>query len=665
MAGDGPSAGATTRTRRVGASRVVPALDGLRALAVIAVMLYHFGVGGARGGFLGVDVFFVLSGYLITGQLMTRWVATGPDGIRLRSFWAARARRLLPGLGALLLGTTFVMLLVDRVQLSEFRGDLIAALGYVSNWWYVFHHTSYFVASGRPPVLQHLWSLAVEEQFYLVWPLVVAGLVLACRDYPSRRRAVLAVAIGGAVASTLVMLVGSLRSGAPLTADPSRWYFGSDSHVMGLCTGAALAAWRHGDGLGSARRVDRASAGLPATMAGVGALALVLVCCARADEFAPWLYRGGFFVVGLLTAVVIAVAGQRGLLARLLSIPLLRDIGRRSYALYLWHWPVACFTRPGVDLPIGQHGALLLRLGLTGLLAEISYQWVERPVRVHGWQAYWAWMRSLRLGRVTVPTALAATVGAMSIGLVLPASAAPTEATYRGGGTVYVAGPHGHGVVAEHPGSTGGSGAHLTAPSGGVKTPTEPTGTAPAGPTKGGAQTGDGRGSSRTPPIPHTVADLKRDDLVVYGDSVPLGAIGDLVQRFRSVSNHAVEGVQSWTLLPELEQAGRAGLLNGDIVVLHTGDNGIVSRSQLDDTLAALSKAMRVIVAIPYVPRPWQADNAATIQSVAGHYPNVRLMNWSGAARAQPDYLWSDGVHLTPTGESAYTALVTATAIEH
>ena len=700
--------GAPPRRRRL-PRRGLPALDGIRALAVLSVMLYHFGVGGMRGGFLGVDVFFVLSGYLITGQLTTRWVLG--DQVALGSFWMARARRLLPGLGALLLGTTTAVLILDRSQIALFRGDVTAAATYSSNWWYIFHQRSYFVAAGRPPLLEHLWSLAVEEQFYLVWPLIVACVVLLCKGPEKRLRVLIAIALSIALASSLVMGFGSALSGAPEAGDPSRWYFGSDSHVMGLLIGASLALWRRGDGLGAGGRAVRmAPATVRDTVIGASALLLLLDALSQTDQFSVWLYRWGFLAVSLLAAVVIAVATRSGPLAAVLSRPILRLIGNRSYALYLWHWPVACFTRPGVDVPLSEGEALVVRLGLTFLLAEASYRWIERPVRQRGWRTFWRSVASSRIGSVRAPTIITVFVTVLVTGVMMPATASPAGANLAAGGTVYVSRPGQPGSLRISSSDVRGGSGHRGQPKHTQRTtsragatramaapsymqrpsPSDP-GSATRGqrhrtPTHGTGHHGTHhqrtphhgthhhsthhRGGTRlgAPPRvptrpPRRIPALRHYNLAVYGDSVPLGAIPDLAAEFRSVTNDAVVGVQAYTLLPELTADASSGILDSDIVLIHTGDNGIISRSELDAALHALSGATRVILAVPYVPREWEADNLSTVASVVGSYPNVRLLPWDTVARSHPEYLWSDSVHLTPTGEHAYAKLVASTAI--
>jgi peptidoglycan/LPS O-acetylase OafA/YrhL len=268
-----------------------PALDGLRALAVIAVFAYHAELGWARAGFLGVDVFFVLSGYLITALLLAERRREGR--IDLRRFWARRARRLLPAVVVLLAAVAVAVPLLAPDQAARIRADLVAALAYVSNWWLIVGEQSYFEAAGRPPLLQHLWSLAVEEQFYLLWPPVLA---LAVRRRSSRRlvKPLLAAAVASAVVMALLFQPYS---------DPSRVYYGTDTRAVALLLGAALAAattrWQLVDRVSRPGRLMLEAAGL----AGVAGLAWAI---ANVNEFDPRLYRGGFLAVALLAAGVVA-----------------------------------------------------------------------------------------------------------------------------------------------------------------------------------------------------------------------------------------------------------------------------------------------------------------------------------------------------------------------
>ena len=357
-------------------------LDGLRALAVIAVVLYHAGVDFVPAGFLGVEIFFVISGYLITSLLLSEHAAT--SAVSLRRFWMRRARRLLPALFLLVavVLTYFAIFLPGEV--ATVRGDALAAVAYVSNWAFILRDTPYFEQVGRPSPLLHLWSLAIEEQFYVIWPPLFVGLMAL------RGRALLFAAIvAGIVGSSVLMAVLY----EPF-ADVSRVYYGTDTRAAGLLFGAALAVvWRAGalpaprgrvvawlfyaSGLARLLRVSLDIAGL-AALAG---LAYIVVTF---NSFQPALYLGGFALVSALTVIVIAAAvAPGGRLGRVLGVAPLRAIGLRSYSIYLWHWPIFIVTRPGIDVHLGEIELLAVRLALTLLLAEISYRFVEMPIR-HG-----------------------------------------------------------------------------------------------------------------------------------------------------------------------------------------------------------------------------------------------------------------------------------------
>ncbi len=637
------------------------ALDGIRALAVVAVLLYHFDVPHSSGGFLGVDLFFVLSGYLITSQLMTRWV-DGPaiTGRSFGTFWAARARRLFPPLVALLAGTSLTVAIADRAQLSVYRGDAAAAAGYVSNWWYIFHQRSYFVASGRPPMLQHLWSLAVEEQFYLVWPVVILLVVILARARRARHGALLAVAVGLMIAGALEMGLGSALAHVPQAGDPSRWYFGTDSHAVGLLAGAAVAIRRGGDGLGGRTISPMPIAGRRTTWVGFAALAAIMVMLSQTAEFSTWLYRYGFLVFSLLAAALIVAAVQRGPLEAMLGNPVLTAIGRRSYSMYLWHWPVACMTRPGLDIPWPAWQVFLLRVGLTLALTEASYRLIETPIRRHGWRAVWHRLTAWRLGSFNAPTLMGAALLAIVVAISLPAGVRTAHQESYAGGVTYVRCPDGQ----RRPPAGAPKGARCVGEPKKPAEPARPKHDAP-GATKRSSSAAPSP-TTDTQPLPSQPAgmrSLRSDDLVVYGDSVPLGAIPQLTRAFATVANHAVEGEQAWDLLPKMIRDADAGALRDKIVLLHTGDNGLIPAAELDRALTAAHGAKRVIVVTPHTPKQWEGPNVETVRDVVSRHDGVALLDWNDAVKDGSDWLWDDGIHLTPRGRVAYTRLVARAAL--
>ncbi|HEY4016144.1 MAG TPA: acyltransferase family protein [Polyangiaceae bacterium] len=354
---------------RVARIRHLAGVDGLRAIAVLAVIAFHAQVFRLDGGFLGVEVFFVISGYLITTLLLAEYAKTGT--VALGAFWLRRVRRLLPALLALWLAVVALSTTVATDAFLDTKKDLPGAVFFVSNWWQILGHHSYLMAVDRPPLLRHLWSLAIEEQFYFVWPIAFAYL-----GHRLRGSWLAAVAVALAFASCAWM--AGLYDPAK---DVSDIYYRTDTRVSGLLVGMALAAvWSPS----LAVSVSAGSRGqsLAIEAAGwVGCLALGSAFL-RCNDAGPLVYRGGFLAVDAATAAVIAAVTLRsGLLARMMGFEPLAWIGRRSYSLYLWHWPIFAVTRPEVDVPWTGARVVLLRLGLTLVASELSYRFVEMPAR--------------------------------------------------------------------------------------------------------------------------------------------------------------------------------------------------------------------------------------------------------------------------------------------
>ncbi|HMG25611.1 MAG TPA: acyltransferase family protein [Acidimicrobiia bacterium] len=392
----------STASRHEARLAYMPALDGVRALAVGAVLLYHGDVSWAQGGYLGVDAFFVLSGFLITSLLVAEWRNEGR--IALSAFWARRARRLLPALFLVLaLVAVYGAVIAAPVELDQLRRDGLSALGYVANWGQIFSHQSYFESFAAPSPLRHTWSLAIEEQFYLVWPLLVVG-VLRRRRRSFRSLTVITGALLAASATWMFVLY---QPGA----DPTRVYYGTDTRAQSLLMGALLA-------LVLARR--RRPMGAAATSvlhsgAVVAALALGWIWTHTSEE-AGWLYRGGFTLCAVLVAIVIASVTRPmpGLLGALLSFRAVRWVGMVSYGLYLWHWPL--YVVINTDRT-GLYGTALLfvRLAATFAVATLSFYLVERPIRRGGLRRWRA--------RVSAPAA----AGALATALVVTTAGAATH----------------------------------------------------------------------------------------------------------------------------------------------------------------------------------------------------------------------------------------------
>jgi peptidoglycan/LPS O-acetylase OafA/YrhL len=357
----------------------IPAIDGLRALAVIAVMFYHLGFSWIPGGFLGVDLFFVISGYVITRLLLDSIEQSG--GLDLRGFYLARARRLLPALLFTVITTTIAIGIWAPDTIKRFVTDMPFALTGTMNWWLVAREQDYFESIGRPPLLQHTWSLAVEAQFYLVWPLI---LYFILKKLGKNRIPFAALLI--AAASGITLLIVSLSLDASNSSDVSHIYFGTDTHSIGLFLGAALAvSWIPQNFTTTLTKQAQNFIDGVGVFGFIGILATFLFI----DESDPTLYKIAFPLAAIFgAAIIMSVVHPASRFAPILENPVLLWIGQRSYAIYLWHWIIFQVTRPTVDLA-GQTWALYsLRILIVFALADISLRYVEIPIR-RGALKYW------------------------------------------------------------------------------------------------------------------------------------------------------------------------------------------------------------------------------------------------------------------------------------
>jgi len=350
----------------------IPAIDGLRALAVIAVMLYHLGFTWIPGGFLGVDLFFVISGYVITRLLLDSIEQSG--GLDLRGFYLARARRLLPALIFTVTTTTIAIGIWAPDTIKRLLTDMPFSLTGTMNWWLVARHQDYFESIGRPPLLQHTWSLAVEAQFYLLWPLI---LYFILKRLGKKRIPIAALVI--AAASGITLLLVSFSLDASNASKVSHVYFGTDTHSIGLFLGAALAvSWiPQNFTVNVSKKAQDFIDGI-GVFGFIGIIATFLLI----DESKPTLYKIAFPLAGLFGAsIIMSIVHPASRFAPILQNPILVWIGQRSYAMYLWHWIIFQVTRPSVDLA-GQMWALYaLRILIVFALADISLRYVEQPIR--------------------------------------------------------------------------------------------------------------------------------------------------------------------------------------------------------------------------------------------------------------------------------------------
>jgi len=628
----------------------IPALDGLRALAVASVFAYHADVGWAKGGFLGVDFFFVVSGFLITALLLAEW--RRDHWLDVVRFWKRRALRLLPALFVLLVAVWVAVPLWAPEQAGRLQGDVRAALAYVSNWRLVFEHQSYFEAAGRPPLLQHLWSLAVEEQFYLVWPLVLwAGLRF-------RRRASKLVwwIVAGAVASAGLMAV-LYEPGT----DPSRVYYGTDTRAGALLLGAALACvWRPARPTQAPRPAGRLVLG----GAGVGALSGLAWCITNLHQFSDSLYRGGFLGVAALTAVLVAVVAHPATpwIGTLLGSKPLVWVGRRSYGIYLFHWPVLMLTREYYDVPLSGNALLGLRTAITVGLAAVSYRLVEMPVRNGALGRLWTDLHDRRpaLARPrswVVARSATVAVALVAVGTTLvvarPSPAPPDFLAIEAAEAA---------LPPPAPGVVDPTLVRLT-----TTLPAEVTTTSTAVPPSVVPTTAEPSTSLPVTSVPATTVPLTtvptralpRTRVTGLGDSVLLEAKAELERRLPDASVNA-EVARQFKELLAVARALRNGGELGQAVILQLGNNGPVTGSQFDDIMDVLRDVPRVVVINVKVPRPWEGPNNAMMAEGVRRWPNTVLVDWHRHGAANPQLFGDDGTHMGPTGVSVFVEMILA-----
>ncbi len=605
-----------------GLSRVpyLPGLDGLRAVAVVAVMLYHANHTWLRGGFLGVEVFFVISGYLITLLMVGEYERTG--GVNLREFWMRRARRLLPAVVLLMaLLVVYITAFYPAVREST-RGDFLGGLLYVSNWYQILVGQGYASSEAFVP-LRHLWSLAVEEQFYLVWPLVM---LLVMRRWRRRLPSVGLRLIGAAV--VVAVLVALLFPGGfvPLACSAENstgyWhlfgrcisrvdflYLGSLSRSGGLLLGAGFAIlWRplailRGPVRDKGRQLDIVA------LLGLAVLCLLFsrMYLLENGRYNAALFRGGFLLTGLVTLTVIAAATHKyAITGRLLGNRVFLWIGTRSYGLYLFHWPVYQIIRKQAQINLSAWQWLLAMI-ITVPLTEASYQFIETPIRKRrggdlldplrgdrrSLMAAGAMATVLALGVVSMVMADPQCVGAVSCSL------------QQGGDTT----------------DTADSLASL------------PTTVPPASSLE-----------------PATTTTLAPDGYVAIGESVMLGAKDVLSQGGFVVNareNRGAEGVKN--ALAQMRDQGRVGL--GTTVVVQVGTNGPVSDAELDAIVQQLPASAAGIVFMTLRAKvEWIAGNNQRIAALVQRYPQVRILDW--ASESQKIQLCPDGTHITCSAEA-------------
>jgi peptidoglycan/LPS O-acetylase OafA/YrhL len=641
--------------------RYMPGLDGLRAVAVLSVIAYHLNFGWAGGGLLGVGVFFTLSGYLITDLLLGQLAA---DRLRLSSFWLARARRLLPALFVMLAIIVVWVATIGPGQPPEFARAVVAAALYVANWQLIFQHVSYFASFGPPSPLNHIWSLGVEEQFYIFWPLL---LLAGVHFVPERTRvaglrprlAAVALLLAGASAVEMALLYKP-------SLDPSRIYFGTDTRAFELLIGCALAmVWP------SRRLRESIKPGARRILDGAGAVGLlaILAMVWRTSEYSSFLYEGGFVLLSFATAAALAALVHPGCrIGELLSVEPLRWIGVRSYGIYLWHVPIIVLTTPAADHGINL-GRDALQLAATFVVAALSWRFIEQPIR-HGalaraWRAFrageWTPVLPLRRRSVAILSGSLATLAIAGVGLAqvpgghhhhhrTAANSASRSAT--GGGDPATSFRRGGAATHKHvpvPGTTLGvrtvAAHHLRSSCRAV--------------IDIGDSTSEGLISTDYLPNPAQRIEAQYDDVGVTVQHYGISGARSIVETYEGIPN-AYEVAQGWK---------RLGYHGCWVLALGTNDTADVYVGSNTGRLTRINDMMKLIGNQPVMwvnvksllsSGPYSEENMllwdSALLDACRRYPNMRVFNW--ASVVQSSWFIDDGIHYNTPGYAARARLI-------
>ena len=613
---------------------------------MLAVMGFHEGASELSGGFLGVDVFFVLSGFLITDLLATQYDRAGR--LNLKDFWSRRARRLLPALALMLVVVTAAATVIEPGQGTSLRPALLAAVTYTSNWYQILHHVSYFAALGlftAPPPLDHLWSLAIEEQFYLIWPLLLWLLIFRLNGRRARVTATLILAALSALAMALEYSPG----------DPSLVYYGTDTHAFALLIGAALAlafplATVMSLPTAQVRRLDAA-----------GVVGLVLLAWA-AGHFSGndrAVYPFGLILAAVGAAGLVAAAAGTGVIAAMTSLPPLRWLGIRSYGIYLWHWPVialaGAITGPGPT----SAWLWLIEAGVSIALACASWEFVERPILRDGFLATCSrWRAALdealrpvgarrRAAPVVVAGATLIAVAVAGYGVARPPGSAAPSGLLR--------------QVAEGQRISATSQASAQATSIGAG-PGAVSASPSASPASSSTSAASSAAASSAPAAACRTAKLPKvsgRQVTAIGDSVMVASAAALDVTLPGIYINAEVGRAMVNGLAVIQSLAARHELRRYVVV-GLGTNGPVSAAQIRQLRHLTGPNRDLILVNTFGPMPWESSVNTVLDAAGRHTAHVSLADWHAAIAGHTSLLWPDRIHPQPTGAKVYARIVLA-----
>ncbi|TCW34607.1 peptidoglycan-N-acetylmuramate O-acetyltransferase [Thermohydrogenium kirishiense] len=625
--------------------RYMAGLDGLRAIAVLAVIGYHLNLSFMQGGFLGVSIFFVLSGYLITNIISSEWERSGK--VDLKNFWLRRMRRLFPALFIMVVLVVCYVTLFDPGRLTSIKGDAITSILYINNWWLIFHKVSYFAKFGPPSTFGNLWSLAVEGQFYLIWPLV---LIISFK-YLKKKRYIVFLTLLLAIASALAM--GMLYEPG---MDPSRVYYGTDTRVFGLLLGSALALILPSDKLSSNMSRNKR---LILDVIGFLSLLSIFIMFIYVNQYDTFVYRGGMFLLSVIAAVTIAVsAHSSSFLGKALGCFPLRWLGARSYGVYLWYFPVLILTTPPVNTEGINPIRAVLQIFLIILISALSWRYVEDPIRHGALKRIMQDIKTLKLknGKIVLPikTFMLVIVSTVIIGIfvvgmsgIMPANASVSLNSSGGGNGTNVSSSYVENSDVTSDGIVQEDSSNIPDNRRDIK----------YYPYKGG------KADSSVASNDSGQTDVKIQDgkgITIIGDSILIDAKPYLEEMLPGITIDGKVGRQMYQAKDVVKSLKAKGKIS-DTLIVELGTNGPFTEDQLLSLLKAAEPVKHIILVNVRVPRPWEGVVNKTLNKVSSEYPHTTLIDWYKASYGHDSFFSPDAVHLEPSGAKYFASLIAKT----
>lgn len=566
-------------------------MDGLRALAVLSVIAYHLNLPLAAGGFLGVTVFFVLSGFLITSLLAWEWEHS--QTIDLKHFWIRRAKRLLPAMFLVLLALNVFIPVFQPELVTNLHKDTLAAIFYYSNWHYIFRDLSYFESFGITSLLTHFWSLAIEEQFYIIW----APIILCSFKWIKNRKILFFLMMIGAGFSAVWMMM-VYEPGL----DPSRVYYGTDTRLFSLLIGSSFALLLPRQPL--TNHVSKARIWAFEILAIIGLL-VFLFMVVYTNQYDSFVYRGGMVVLSITTALLtLSLAVPCTVwVKKILEWKPLRWIGIRSYGIYLWHYPVIMLMNSSVNTGGINYVKITFEVTLTFILASMSYTFIEKPIR-H------STFRFNAKNSIAIVTAITFLIGFANS---VPKFSSPKIA------------------VAFHREIN--------------HQPVEKTIAKTVLPEENNVE-------AQPKPVPS----ITTEKITAIGDSVLIIPAPLLKEKFSNIMIDAKVSRQMRDAFAVVNQLKKANSL-GDIVIIELGTNGPFPEKTITDLLGVIGKERKVLFINVRVPRPWEAIVNKTLEEIAKKHSNMSIVDWYSTSANHNEYFVKDGVHLKPEGARAFAAM--------